>query len=97
MFQNIKKQYPLKHNDNDNTNNIVHSTVKIVFTFMYLSALSSTKTLFFYVRGGLPAKKKRKKITLVIRSLVYFLLFLSAVAEPTWKSEGTLLFIRIDY
>ena len=44
-----------------------------------------------------PKKKKRKKITLVIRSLVYFLLFLSAVAEPTWKSEGTLLFIRIDY
>ena len=28
-------------------------------------------------------KKKRQKITLVIRSLVYFLLFLSAVAEPT--------------
>ena len=30
-----------------------------------------------------PPKKKEKKITLVIRSLVYFLLFLSAVAEPT--------------
>lgn len=44
-----------------------------------------------------PKKKRREKITLVIRSLVYFLLFLSAVAEPTWKSEGTQPFIRIDY
>ena len=45
-----------------------------------------------------PKKKRREKITLVIRSLVYFLLSrLWAVAEPTWKSEGTQPFIRIDY
>ena len=72
LFQNIKKQYPLKHNDNDNINNIVHSTVKIVFTFMYLSALSSfhkfqsttittTKTLFFMLEEDSPPKKKEKK------------------------------------
>ena len=110
MFQNIKKQYPLKHNDNDNINNIVHSTVKIVFrshfhvfirtefiSYISIHNNNNNKNVIFYVRGGLPAKKKEKKITLVIRSLVYFLLFLSAVAEPTWKSEGTLLFIHIDY
>ena len=109
LFQNIKKQYTLKHNDNDNINNIVHSTVKIVFTFIYLSALSSfhifqstTITTTKTESGELTSKKKKtkqikKKKTLVIRSPLYFLLSLWAVSEPTWKSEGTLLFICIGY
>ena len=92
----------------DNINNIVHSTAdrvhfRVFIRTEFISYVSihnnnNNKNVNFYVRGGLPSKKKKKeKLILVIRSLLYFLLSLWAVSEPTWKSEGTLLFMCIGY
>ena len=74
MFQSIEKQYPLKHNDNDNINNIVHSTVKIVFrshfhvfirtefiSYISIHNNNNNKNVIFMLEEDSPQKKKEKK------------------------------------